>query len=192
MSAFAVTEDNVYLALSEKQDRQGVARTPTGVYIDVHELGAHSNNEVYRSGFFVVNGGVASSSRSGSTAAGSLLAVNDQGGADCDNEMRRKYVVCRKEERALKHNYFKAPAYQLKTISLFEFIDTSTGINQLLLAREERMAIAASIYFENFALFRRAGFESSSTSASNGYFVIFRMDISFHYIHLAVRFFLYA
>ena len=85
--------------------------------------------------------------------------------------------------------HLKAPVYQLKTISLFELVDTSTGINQLLLAREERMAIAANIYFENFTIFRRASFESSSTSASYGYFVIFRMDISFHYIHLAVRFF---
>ena len=86
--------------------------------------------------------------------------------------------------------HLKAPVYQLKTISLFELIDTSTGINQLLLAREERMAVAANIYFENVAFFRRARFESSSTSASYGYFVIFGMDISFHYFHLAVRFFI--
>ena len=86
-------------------------------------------------------------------------------------------------------NHLKASVYQLKTISLFELIDTSTGINQLLLASEERMAVAANIYFENFTFFRCAGLESSSTSASNGYFVIFRMDISFHYFHLAVSFF---
>ena len=86
------------------------------------------------------------------------------------------------------HLHLKAPVYQLKTISLFELIDTSTGINQLLLAREERMAIAANIYLKNFTIFRRASFKGSSTSASYGYFVIFRMDISFHYVHLAVRF----
>ena len=89
-------------------------------------------------------------------------------------------------------NHLKASVYQLKTISLFELIDTSTGINQLLLASEERMAVAANIYFENFTIFRRAGFESSSTSASHSYFVIFGMYISFHYFHLAVRFFSYA
>ena len=86
-------------------------------------------------------------------------------------------------------NHLKALVYQLKTISLFELIDTSTGINQLLLASEERMAVAANIYFENFTIFRRAGLESSSTSASHSYFVIFGMYISFHYFHLAVRFF---
>ena len=89
-------------------------------------------------------------------------------------------------------HHLKAPVYQLKTISLFELIDTSTGINQLLLASEERMAVAANIYFENFTIFRRAGLESSSTSASHSYFVIFGMYISFHYFHLAVRFFPYA
>ena len=78
--------------------------------------------------------------------------------------------------------------YQLKTISLFELIDTSTGINQLLLAREEGMAVAANIYLQNVAFFRRTGFERSSTSASNSYFVIFGMNISFHYFHLAVSF----
>ena len=78
--------------------------------------------------------------------------------------------------------------YQLKTISLFELIDTSTGINQLLLAREEGMAVAANIYLQNVAFFRRTGFKRSSTSASNSYFVIFGMNISFHYFHLAVNF----
>ena len=97
--------------------------------------------------------------------------------------------IIKKEERASRCVPRSPAVYQLKTISLFELVDTSTGINQLLLAREERMAIAANIYFQHFAFFRRAGFESSSTSASNGYFVIFRMDISFHYIHLAVSFF---
>ena len=87
-------------------------------------------------------------------------------------------------------NHLKASVYQLKTISLFELIDTSTGINQLLLASEERMAVAANIYFENFTIFRRAGLESSSTSASHSYFVIFGMYISFHSFHLAVRFLL--
>ena len=85
-------------------------------------------------------------------------------------------------------NHLKAPVYQLKTISLFELIDTSTGINQLLLAREEGMAAAANIYLQNVAFFRRTGLERSSTSASYSYFVIFGMNISFHYFHLAVSF----
>ena len=45
---------------------------------------------------FYQNGGVASSSRSGSTVAGSILAVCDQNGTDHDDEMRRKYIVLSK------------------------------------------------------------------------------------------------
>ena len=95
-------------------------------------------------------------------------------------------LLKKKMKKALRLKCLKAHHYQLKTISLFELIDTSTGINQLLLAREERMAIAANIYFQHFAFFRRAGFESSSTSASYSYFVIFGMNIRFHYFHLAL------
>ena len=80
----------------------------------------------------------------------------------------------------------KPTVYQLKTISLFELIDTSTGINQLLLAREERMAITANIHFHYVTVFRRARLESCSTSASYSYFVIFGMNIRFHYFHLAL------
>ena len=96
--------------------------------------------------------------------------------------MRRFY----KEEGFKDVLCLKASVYQLKTISLFELIDTSTGINQLLLAREERMAIAANIYFHNVAVFRRTGLKSSSTSASYSYFVIFGMNICFHCIYLAI------
>ena len=45
---------------------------------------------------FIQNGEVASSSKSGSTVAGSILAVCDQNGAKHDNEMRLKYVVLSK------------------------------------------------------------------------------------------------
>ena len=77
---------------------------------------------------------------------------------------------------------------QLHTVSFLELIDTSTGINQLLLARKERMAVAADIHFQYVAFFRRTRFEGSAARASNRYFVIFGVYISFHYFHLAVRF----
>ena len=54
------------------------------------------NAEMRRKYDALLNGGVASSSRSRSTIAGSVLAVRDQDGADYDNEMRRKYAVCLK------------------------------------------------------------------------------------------------
>ena len=91
------------------------------------------------------------------------------------------------KEEGFKMNHLKASVYQLKTISLFELIDTSTGINQLLLAREEGVAVAANIYFQYFTIFGRAGLEGSTASASYRYFVIFGMNVRFHYVHLAVR-----
>ncbi len=48
------------------------------------------------------------------------------------------------------------------------------------------MAIAANIYLQNVAFFRRARLEASAACASNGYFVIFGMYFSFHFSHLAV------
>ncbi len=78
--------------------------------------------------------------------------------------------------------------FLLHTVSFLEFIDTTTGINQLLLARKERMAIAANIYFQNVAFFRRTRLERRTASADYRYFVIFRMDISFHFFHLTIRF----
>ena len=76
----------------------------------------------------------------------------------------------------------------LFAVTTIEFVDTSAGVNQFLFTREEGMAVAANIYLQNVAFFRRTSFERSSTSASYSYFVIFGMNISFHYFHLAVSF----
>ena len=117
-----------------------------------------------------------------------------QGGQVCRNQNASATQKCdvnissNKSRKGFRAKALKPMVYQLKTISLFELIDTSTGINQLLLAREEGMAVAANIYLQNVAFFRRTSFERSSTSASNSYFVIFGMNISFHYFHLAVNF----
>lgn len=75
----------------------------------------------------------------------------------------------------------------LHTVSFLEFIDTTTGINQLLLTREEGMAVAANINLHNVAVFRRARLERRTASAYNRYFVVFGMDISLHIIHLTTK-----
>ena len=73
----------------------------------------------------------------------------------------------------------KALAF-LHTVSLLELIDTSTGINQLLFTREERVTVAADIHFQHLAIFRRAGLKRSAASAGNRYFVIIGMNVRFH------------
>ena len=74
----------------------------------------------------------------------------------------------------------KPHLFPLHTVSLFKFIDTSTGINQLLFAREEGVAVAADIHFQHFAILRRAGFKRSAASARNRYFMIIGMNVRFH------------
>lgn len=75
----------------------------------------------------------------------------------------------------------------LHTVSFFEFIDTSTGINQFLLAGKERVATAADIHFQHVAFFGRPCFECGTASADNCNFMIFRMYIRFHVFHLAKK-----
>lgn len=71
-------------------------------------------------------------------------------------------------------------SFSLHTVSFLEFIDTSAGINQFLLARKEGVATAANIHFKNVSLFRGSRLECGTAGADNRYFVIFRMNIGFH------------
>ena len=96
------------------------------------------------------------------------------------------FILLSSRAHAYKVKGFKIPSWHLKallllhTVSLLELIDTTTGINQLLLARKERVAVAANIHFQHFAIFRRAGLKRCATSASNRYFMIIGMNFRFH------------
>ena len=57
---------------------------------------------------------------------------------------------------------------QSKTVSFFEFINTSAGIDKFLLASKERMAFTANIYFNYVGIFSRTCLESFTTSTLNG------------------------
>ena len=71
------------------------------------------------------------------------------------------------------------PASLYVCVLLLETIHTSFGINQLLTASEERMAVRAD-FDANIALVRRAGRKSVTAGASNFDFVVSGMDPSFH------------
>ena len=75
----------------------------------------------------------------------------------------------------------------LNSVSFLEFIDASAGIHEFLPAREEGMAFAADIHFQNVNILRRTRFEGLAACADDGYFVIFRMNSRFHF--LSPRFF---
>jgi hypothetical protein len=60
-----------------------------------------------------------------------------------------------------------------------EALDTASGVHQLLLAREERMAIRANFYAD-VALMSRTGCKGVAAGAMHTNFVIRRMNSSFH------------
>ena len=74
----------------------------------------------------------------------------------------------------------------LNSVSLFKFIDATTGINELLLTRKVRMAFAADIHFYNVNVLRGARLKGFSARALNRYNLIFRMDVRFHKYHLTI------
>ncbi len=66
------------------------------------------------------------------------------------------------------------------SVSLFEFINTSTGIDKFLFAGKERVAFAANVHFEYVYVLRSTRFKGGAASTDNLNFVIFRMNICFH------------
>jgi hypothetical protein len=68
-------------------------------------------------------------------------------------------------------------------IATIESIDAPSGINQLLLAGEKRMASGTNFYVQ-IALFGRTRLKIFATGTSNGDLVIFRMNSRFHFFYL--------
>ena len=64
--------------------------------------------------------------------------------------------------------------------SSLELIYASARVNELLLTREERMALGADIN-SNLAALRGLGFHNFAACASDGAYFILRMDSVFHF-----------
>ena len=79
--------------------------------------------------------------------------------------------------------FLQASSLGFKT--LFEFINTSAGINEFLFTGKERMAFGAN--FNSEITFRGLGVNNFTASATNGCIDIIRMDSFFHCIHLTFR-----
>ena len=67
----------------------------------------------------------------------------------------------------------------LKTKFLLKAVNASAGIYELLLAREERMALGAN--FNADIALGRAGLDNFAASTTNRGLLIFRMDSFLHY-----------
>ena len=72
--------------------------------------------------------------------------------------------------------------FLLQTKSLVETINTSTGVNQLLLAGIERVALGAD--FNTNLLLGGAGGESVATGATDRGLFVLGMDTFLHFVHL--------
>ena len=70
----------------------------------------------------------------------------------------------------------------LQAKTLVEAIDTSTGVNQLLLAGIERVALGAD--FNTDVLLGGAGGKGVTTSAADGGLLVVGMDTFLHFVHL--------
>jgi hypothetical protein len=65
-------------------------------------------------------------------------------------------------------------------VFLLEALDAACGVNQLLFAGEERVAIGANFNTQHVALDRGASLERMSASAMYGYGVIIGVDTGLH------------
>ena len=76
----------------------------------------------------------------------------------------------------------------LHIVSFLELVYTAACINELLPACKEGVALIADIHLERFNVFGGTRLKGFAASAYNRYFVIFRMYIGLHFIHLALDF----
>ena len=75
--------------------------------------------------------------------------------------------------------------FLLQTKSLIETINTSTGVNQLLLAGIERVALGAD--FDLDVLLGGTGSKSITAGATDRSLFVVRMDAFSHVVHLFLR-----
>ena len=72
----------------------------------------------------------------------------------------------------------------LHAVTLLETINTSARVNQLLLARVERMALGANV--DAHLLLDRAGLKGLAADAANDGLAVIRMDLFLHGFHLTL------
>jgi hypothetical protein len=74
------------------------------------------------------------------------------------------------------------PIAELDTVFLFEFVDATTGIQELLLPGKERVTYGADLDAQ--VRFNRTGLKAVAASASYVGDVVLRMNVLFHLVHL--------
>ena len=87
-----------------------------------------------------------------------------------------------------RHQKIWSRHFKLHIVSFFELVYTAACINELLLACEERVAFIADVHLERIHILGGTRLEGFAAGAYNRYFMIFRMYIGLHFIHLALEF----
>ena len=83
-----------------------------------------------------------------------------------------------------RSDFLRFRLLRLHAIALLEAINTSAGINQFLLAGEERMALRADIDAQ--LLLHGTRFKRLAANAANDRLAVVRMDLFLHGIHLTL------
>ena len=95
--------------------------------------------------------------------------------------LRCGQIFCKKYKKsALRYAVRTSVLLQAKT--LVETINTSTGVNQLLLAGIERVALGADLNTD--VLLSGTGSKSVTTGTADGGLFVLRMDAFSHFVHL--------
>ncbi len=100
------------------------------------------------------------------------------------------YTTKRKSVTTISERKYKKPTLKiqcgfqvlLQTKSLVETVNTSTGVNQLLLAGIERVALGAD--FNSDVLLCGTGGKSVATGTTDGSLLVLGMDAFSHVVHL--------
>jgi len=79
---------------------------------------------------------------------------------------------------------YKNAGEKLYPVALFEPVDSSAGVHELLLARKKGMTFVADFDLDGVALFCRGALEALAAGAHNGNLMEIGMYAGFHYIHL--------
>ena len=94
-------------------------------------------------------------------------------------QLQRNQTAFCKTKSALPNGKALEKHFLLAAETLVETLDASAGVDQLLLASVERMALGAN--FNTDVFFGRTDFHGISTSAFNGGLGILRMNSWFHF-----------
>jgi hypothetical protein len=74
----------------------------------------------------------------------------------------------------------------LGAVFLTEFVDTSGGIHDLLRTGVERVAFGANFDVQHWLAYHGLGLEAVAATARYGEFLVFWVDICFHFLSLRV------